>query len=129
MAIEEYKHGPGRVVLHLPAGYLEPGEEPLAAAQRELREETGYEAGVWTSLGALYEDGNRGMSIGHHFLAQNARQVARPPLLATCPLSTRCSSPAELPRRHPRRPHGHHRGHHLPALMGLDALVADLRTT
>ena len=95
VAIEEYKHGPGRVVLHLPAGYLEPGEEPLAAAQRELREETGYEAGVWTSLGALYEDGNRGMSMGHHFLAQNARQVA-PPLLATCPLSTRCSSPAEL---------------------------------
>jgi 8-oxo-dGTP pyrophosphatase MutT (NUDIX family) len=36
-----YKHGPARVGLHLPAGYLEPDEEPLAAAQRELLEETG----------------------------------------------------------------------------------------
>jgi ADP-ribose pyrophosphatase len=31
-----YKHGVRRVALSLPAGYLEPGENPLAAAQREL---------------------------------------------------------------------------------------------
>ena len=36
VAIEEFQHGPGRVVLHLPAGYLEPGEEPLAAAQQRV---------------------------------------------------------------------------------------------
>ncbi|MFN2166675.1 MAG: NUDIX hydrolase, partial [Anaerolineae bacterium] len=32
-------------------GYLEPGEDPLAAAQRELREESGYAATDWVDLG------------------------------------------------------------------------------
>jgi ADP-ribose pyrophosphatase len=72
---EEYKHGPGRVVVHLPAGYLEPGEDPLLAAQRELREETGYEADKWQLLGVFCEDGNRGLGWGHHYLAQGAHLV------------------------------------------------------
>lgn len=38
----------------LPAGKLEPGEEPLPAAKRELSEETGLEADNWIDLGALY---------------------------------------------------------------------------
>jgi hypothetical protein len=46
-----YKHGPARVGLHLPAGHLEPDEEPLAAAQRELLEETGFISDTWALLG------------------------------------------------------------------------------
>jgi ADP-ribose pyrophosphatase len=78
VAERNYKHGPGRVGLHLPAGYLEPGEEPLAAAQRELLEETGYAATDWTSLGSFAIDGNRGGGTGHFFLARGARQIAAP---------------------------------------------------
>src|SRR5512143_1161741 len=46
-------------------GYLDPGEEPLAAAQRELHEETGYAATSWTSLGSYAVDGNRGAGTGY----------------------------------------------------------------
>jgi ADP-ribose pyrophosphatase len=54
-------------------GYLEPGEEPLTAAQRELREEAGYESDHWLALGAYPVDGNRGSGVGHFFLARAAR--------------------------------------------------------
>ncbi len=56
-------------------GYLEPGEEPLAAAKRELLEETGYEATQWIELGHYPVDANRGAGTAYFFLARQARQV------------------------------------------------------
>ena len=56
-------------------GYLEPGEEPLAAAKRELLEETGYEAPEWIALGQYRVDANRGAGTAHFFLALHARPV------------------------------------------------------
>jgi ADP-ribose pyrophosphatase len=76
--IRSYKHGPRTVGLAVPAGYIEAGEEPLATAMRELREETGYEAGDWTPLGRYVVDGNYGVCTEHVFLARDARLVAEP---------------------------------------------------
>ncbi len=78
VAERNYKHGPRRVSLHLPAGYLEPGEDPLLAAQRELLEETGYAADEWSPLGSFVSDGNRGNGTGHFFLARGACRIASP---------------------------------------------------
>ena len=59
-----------------PGGYLDAGEDPLIAAQRELLEETGYTAPHWEHLGSFPVDGNRGGGIAHMYLAQGATFVA-----------------------------------------------------
>ncbi len=52
--VRQYRYPFQRELLELPAGKLEEQEEPLPAAQRELSEETGLEAAVWTDLGCIY---------------------------------------------------------------------------
>jgi ADP-ribose pyrophosphatase len=52
--VEQYRIGAGKSVLELPAGKIEPDEDPLAAARRELREETGMDAAKIKPLGNFY---------------------------------------------------------------------------
>lgn len=73
-----YKHGPGHTVFDLVAGLVDGAEEPLQAAQRELREETGYESEQWSPLGTFVVNSNYGCGRMHAFIARNARRVAEP---------------------------------------------------
>lgn len=65
--------------LSVVGGHIEPGEAPLAAAQRELCEEAGYAAPTWKSLHSFVVDSNRGSGRAHFFLARDAVPVARAP--------------------------------------------------
>ncbi len=95
--VHQYKHGTGRTSLDLPAGYLDgPEETPLAAAQRELHEETGVVSDHWHLLGHLVIDTNRGKDCAHVFLALDARCDGSAHLDPTEALEVSYHSPAEL---------------------------------
>ncbi|MHC4376850.1 MAG: NUDIX hydrolase [Planctomycetota bacterium] len=50
LAVRQYRHAVETHLLEIPAGRLEPGEDPLVAARRELEEETGHRAARWTPV-------------------------------------------------------------------------------
>lgn len=52
--VRQYRHAAGRDVLELPAGTLEPNEDPQVCAAREIREETGFAAGKLEKIGEFY---------------------------------------------------------------------------
>lgn len=58
LTVRQFRTGPMVVLEELPGGYIRADEEPLDAARRELREETGYEAGVLTLVGASWMAAN-----------------------------------------------------------------------
>lgn len=78
VCLRQEKYGYEGLSLAPVGGYVETGEAPLAAARRELLEETGYEAAEWIDLGSYRVDANRGAGIAYLFLARGARCVAAP---------------------------------------------------
>lgn len=75
--VRQYRHAIGKYLLELPAGGLEPDEEPLTAAQRELREEVGLVADEWVYLGSFYSTPGFVNERLHAFLARGLREVPR----------------------------------------------------
>lgn len=71
----QYKHGIEQITIELPAGYIEEGETPLAAAKRELTEETGYEAGTYTFITKTAHNPSKYRSWHHVYLARDIRKT------------------------------------------------------
>jgi ADP-ribose pyrophosphatase len=70
----QYRYPLHRVMLELPAGKLEDGENPLLCAQRELREETGYSARQWAYAGAMHNAIAYSNEIIHIYFARGLTQ-------------------------------------------------------
>jgi ADP-ribose pyrophosphatase len=77
LLIRQYRHPARRELLELPAGLVDPGETVLAAARRELLEETGYRASRWTRLGGWHASPASTPMRSFYFLARGARHVRR----------------------------------------------------
>ena len=70
--VRQYRYPAGRVFLEVPAGKLAwGGEDPLACAQRELEEETGFRARSWRRLTAFYSAPGFTDECMHCFLARD----------------------------------------------------------
>ncbi|MCU0726025.1 MAG: NUDIX hydrolase [Planctomycetes bacterium] len=69
--VRQYRHAVGRWLIELPAGTLEPGEDPMSCAARELSEETGYSAGKLSLLAVVYPSPGVLTEALHLFLASD----------------------------------------------------------
>ena len=76
--VRQYRPPLGKMELGLPAGLVEEGEEPEAAARRELLEETGHSGGRWEPLGVLASSPSLKDNHAHLFLARGVRETAAP---------------------------------------------------
>jgi ADP-ribose pyrophosphatase len=54
LLVRQYRLPAAKYLWELPAGRLDPGEKPLEAAKRELKEETGYTADKWSKLASYW---------------------------------------------------------------------------
>jgi ADP-ribose pyrophosphatase len=71
LLVRQHRHPAGRPLVELPAGTLEPGEDPALCASRELQEETGYRARSMERLGGFFTAPGYCSEYLHVFLARD----------------------------------------------------------
>lgn len=75
--VRQFRPGPGKVLAELPGGMVEPGEDVLHAAARELLEESGYRAGTLEVFMRTYL-ASYATHVRYGVLARDCRKVAEP---------------------------------------------------
>lgn len=69
LLVKQYKHGAKKIVVEVPAGFVDAENTPLQAAQKELRQETGYISDNWQELGILTDNPTKTDGREHVFVA------------------------------------------------------------
>lgn len=73
--IEQFRHGIEKIILEIPGGMIDDGEDPEFAAKRELLEETGYSSENWIFLGKSRPNPAIQNNTIYHFLALNSEKT------------------------------------------------------
>jgi ADP-ribose pyrophosphatase len=74
--IRQYRHGAQKIIVELPGGAMDPGENPLEAARRELLEETGYTSDRFVQVGAVSPNPANQTNLIYSFLALDAEKTS-----------------------------------------------------
>ena len=77
LLVRQFRFGTNRVELEIPGGVVEPDELPLHAAQRELEEETGYEAASMRQIGVVDQNPAIQTNQCYTFLATDVSPTGR----------------------------------------------------
>ena len=76
--VEQYRFGVGELTLEPVGGLVDAGEDSLAAARRELLEESGYGGGEWRYMGSVQANPAIHDNRCHHWLAEGVERIADP---------------------------------------------------
>ena len=76
--VEQYRFGVGELTIEPVAGMVDPGEDSLRAAKRELIEETGFGKGIWSYQGSVQANPAIHNNLCHHWLVEGV-EVVQPP--------------------------------------------------
>ena len=96
--VGKYNHGYERACWLFPGGMRKATESPRRAVAREFREETGFTARRWRSLGHYRPHSNYGCGQVHFYLGEDCRQVAAPDSGDLEPMQVRLFTHAQLLR-------------------------------
>ncbi|MEN2766116.1 NUDIX hydrolase [Ornithinibacillus xuwenensis] len=77
--VEQYRKPLEKSIIEIPAGKLEPGEDPERTAIRELEEETGYTTSKLTKVASFYTSPGFADELMHIYITSDLEKLEQPP--------------------------------------------------